>query len=164
MTQVTVDPVGWDDVDLVRGLRLAALADAPDAFWATLEQERDQPATWWRQRVVGEARWLVARLDGAPVGLAAVGADHREREGVLALLSFWVAPDARGRGVGDALITAAIGIARDEGARTLALDVGDHNAAASATYARHGFERSGETGRFLPPREHITEHELTLEL
>lgn len=161
MTQVAVDPVGWDDVDVVRGLRLAALEDAPDAFWATLEQERDQPATWWRQRVVGEMHWLVARLDGAPVGLAAVGPDHREREGVRALLSFWVAPDARGRGVGDALVTAAVDTAREQGARTLALDVGDHNDAASATYARHGFVPSGETGRFLPPREHITEHELT---
>lgn len=76
-------------------------------------------------------------------------------------MSFWVTPQGRGTGVGDALLDVALREARDLGARQVALDVGDHNDdAAAAIYARHGFTSSGATGRFLPPREHITEHEL----
>lgn len=161
---VTVDEAGWDDVDVVRELRLAALADAPDAFWATLDDEVDRPGTWWRERVVGDTRWLVARRSGRPVGLCAVAPDHRERDHVVSLVSFWVAPDARGSGVGDALLTAALAAARADGVATVALDVGDHNAVAAAAYARHGFRPTGRTGRFLPPRDHITEHELTVDL
>lgn len=160
MSEVAVDPVGWDDVEVVRQLRLAALADAPDAFWATLDDERDQPATWWRRRVVGDHRWLVARVADLPVGLAAVGPDRLERAGVFGLTSLWVAPDARSAGVGAALIGAAVVAAREVGARTLALEVGDHNRAAIDLYARHGFTPTGRTGRFEPPRDHITEHEL----
>jgi ribosomal protein S18 acetylase RimI-like enzyme len=159
VTEATVDVAGWDEVDVVRELRLAALADAPDAFWATLDDERDQPGTWWRARVVGDVRWLVGRLGGEPVGLAAVGPDRLERERVVNLTSFWVAPQARGRGLGDALIDAAIVVARELGAGSVTLEVGDHNAAAIATYERHGFARTERTGRFLPPRDHITEHE-----
>ena len=157
---IEVVAAGGDDVEAVRELRLAALTDAPDAFWSTLDEEQDQPAAWWRDRVVGDTRWLLARRAGTATGLCAVAPDHRGRAGVVSLVSFWVTPQGRGTGVGDALLDAALREGRDLGARQVALDVGDHNAAAAAIYARHGFTPSGATGRFLPPREHITEHEL----
>lgn len=164
MTAPTVDVAGHDDVDVVRELRLAALADAPDAFWSTTADEVDQLPGWWRSRVVDQATWLLARLAGTPAGLAAIGDDHRQRPGVRGLLSVWVAPQARRHGVGDALLEAAVRVARGQGVRMLALDVGDHNRAAARLYARHGFAPTGHIGRFLPPREHITEHELAREL
>jgi ribosomal protein S18 acetylase RimI-like enzyme len=56
----------------------------------------------------------------------------------------WVAPEARGRGVGDALIAAVEQWARRSGAGTLLLSVAAGNAAAAALYRRNGFrDREG---------------------
>ena len=60
---------------------------------------------------------------------------------VLHLLA--VSPDARGRGVGDALIAAAKDAARSREARTLRLDVLADNAPAVALYLRTGFRDLG---------------------
>jgi ribosomal protein S18 acetylase RimI-like enzyme len=167
--ELRVEAVGPDRWQQVRDLRLAALRDTPDAFGATLVEEREQPATWWRDRLAREdADTLVASVlvpDGPTVGVGlCVLASVTDRPGTLGLFSVWVAPWARGTGVGDALLTAAVERARERGAPELALDVGDHNAAASGLYARHGFVRSGRRGSLPPPREHVTEHELVLDL
>ncbi len=55
------------------------------------------------------------------------------------LISMWAAPDSRGRGIGDALITAVARWASEHGARALQLDVVAGNANAIALYARRGF-------------------------
>ena len=161
MTVVEAD-VG--DVEVVRELRLAALADAPDAFWRTHAEEADRPSAWWRDRLRAGERWLIAELDGTPCGLAALGVGHGGRHDRPHLASLWIAPAARGRGVGDALVRHVLTVARSEGAEAVTLEVGDANAPAIALYRRHGFRPTGWTGRFLPPREHLTEHELVREL
>ncbi|HXY20758.1 MAG TPA: GNAT family N-acetyltransferase [Gemmatimonadales bacterium] len=51
-----------------------------------------------------------------------------------------VAPEARGRGVGEALMTAAEGWARSRGYRLLSLHVFDGNTGARAFYARLGYQ------------------------
>jgi GNAT superfamily N-acetyltransferase len=59
-----------------------------------------------------------------------------------------VAPEARGRGVGAALVRACIDRARAEGAEVLGLYTTEMMAAARALYARLGFVEDG----VLPPR------------
>lgn len=54
-----------------------------------------------------------------------------------------VASGWRGKGVGSALVAAAIGWARDRGLHKLWLSVFPHNAAAIALYRKHGFEEEG---------------------
>jgi RimJ/RimL family protein N-acetyltransferase len=54
-----------------------------------------------------------------------------------------VASDARGRGVGAALMAAAIDWAREGGAHKIALQVWPHNEAAIALYRKFGFEQEG---------------------
>jgi ribosomal protein S18 acetylase RimI-like enzyme len=158
---VTATPPDWARV---RALRLAALADAPDAFWATLAEEAHQPERWWRARLEDPARTtLLAVLDGRDVGLAGVGPHHDEPTDA-GLYSVWVDPSARGRGLVGLLVTAAADVARRRGHRRLRLDVGDHNAAAQRAYRRAGFLPTGRAARFPPPRAHITEHELALDL
>ena len=51
--------------------------------------------------------------------------------------------DWRGRGVGSALVQAAIGWARDQGLHKLCLEVFAHNAAAIALYRKSGFVEEG---------------------
>jgi RimJ/RimL family protein N-acetyltransferase len=53
----------------------------------------------------------------------------------------------RGRGVGSALLRAAVGLARDQGLHKLSLEVFAHNAAAIAPYRKCGFVEEGRRTR-----------------
>jgi ribosomal-protein-alanine N-acetyltransferase len=67
-------------------------------------------------------------------------------EGEIANLA--VSLDARARGIGKALLTAAIAAARSREVGTIYLEVRDSNAAARALYASHGFEEIGRRRRY----------------
>lgn len=54
--------------------------------------------------------------------------------------------------------------ARADAPPGVTLWVADVNAAAAALYEELGLQRTGRTGCFPPPREHITEHERRLVL
>ncbi|QIS75779.1 GNAT family N-acetyltransferase [Streptomyces sp. DSM 40868] len=62
---------------------------------------------------------------------------------VLQIQGFAVAGEARGRGVGRALIRAAVDRARERGARRLTLRVLGHNTPARSLYASEGFAVEG---------------------
>ena len=59
------------------------------------------------------------------------------------LVSLWVAPFARGRGIGDALIRAIVSWAEKQLADRLVLSVRNDNGRAIALYARHGLVDAG---------------------
>lgn len=80
---------------------------------------------------------LVLRLDSVPAGM--VGACLRP-DAAVELVSMWVAPFARGRGVGDAAVTAVIDWAQD---REVVLSVKADNGPAIALYKRHLFVDDG---------------------
>ena len=79
---------------------------------------------------------LIVRLDGAAAGMISAMRVDPER---IALLSMWVAPWARGRGVGDALVSAALRWAIDERAAAATLEVYRSNSNALKPYQRQGF-------------------------
>jgi RimJ/RimL family protein N-acetyltransferase len=54
-----------------------------------------------------------------------------------------VAADARGRGAGSALLSAAIDWAREAGVHKIALQAWPHNEPAIALYRKFGFEQEG---------------------
>jgi GNAT superfamily N-acetyltransferase len=168
--RVRVVAAGPDDWRVVRHLRLGALADAPDAFGSTLEEEAPQPEDFWRGRLARPdattllASWVGDDGEARPAGLVTVLPDFDDRVGVAVVVGVWVAPSARGRGVGDALLGAVIDRARQAGFTRLVLDVGDGNAPARGLYARHGFVPTGRTGTLPPPRTHMIEHELARDL
>ncbi len=159
-----IDRPGPDQAARVRAVRLRALRDAPDAFCTTAEEEERSTDADWRDRLTRpDAVTVVASLDGADVGLA-VGAPHHDEAGDVGLYAVWVAPEARGAGVGEALIRAVADWARARGHAYLRLEVGDANAPAVRLYDRLGFAPTGRTSAFPPPRAHITEHERALPL
>jgi ribosomal protein S18 acetylase RimI-like enzyme len=82
---------------------------------------------------------LVARQVADRVGFVLVAATGLAGSPYVAAIA--VAPDARGRGVGAAMIRCAE--RRVPGARNLFLCVSDFNAAARAFYARLGFQQVG---------------------
>jgi ribosomal protein S18 acetylase RimI-like enzyme len=139
---VELSVVGPEDWRQWRELRRAALAEAPAAFGSTLAEWSGAGDTEdrWRDRLSGVPLNLVARFDGRSVGMVSA-TPVAERE--VGLISMWVAPEARGRGVGDALVEAVTRWAADEGAEVVALSVRVHNDHAVALYRRCGFADDG---------------------
>jgi ribosomal protein S18 acetylase RimI-like enzyme len=68
-----------------------------------------------------------------------VGA-HVQDSGTVELISLWVAPSARGRGIGDAAIGAVVDWADG---RAVILSVKTGNRPAIGLYHRHGFTDAG---------------------
>jgi len=67
----------------------------------------------------------------------------RSVAGEAEILTVGVAPWARRRGVGRALMVAAIGVAQSAGATQMFLEVDVDNSGAVSLYQRLGFERAG---------------------
>lgn len=143
-------PLEWP---LYRDLRLQALADAPDAFSYTHAQACTQTDDAWAARLAaaatsGRDHPLVAECDGVAVGLGWVKRDE-DADGA-ELYQVWVAPGARGRGAGAALLDAARAWSRDTGARSLRLGVTWTDSAAVRMYRRAGFEPVGPAEALRP--------------
>ncbi|MFB7631920.1 GNAT family N-acetyltransferase [Streptomyces sp. NPDC056149] len=146
MGMLSVRPFEVGDWALYRAVRLAALADAPDAFGSTLEREQAFTEEKWRERLAGRDQFL-AEDSGQAYGLIGiVPTGPRTAD----LVSMWVAPAARGRGVADLLVGEALRAADAGGIACVELWVTQGNDRAERLYARHGFHR---TGRVQPVRE-----------
>lgn len=146
MTTISVRPLQPADWDLYRAVRLAALADAPDAFGSTLGREQAFTEDRWRERLTRHCQFVAEDDDGACglIGILPAG------PGVAELVSMWVSPAARGRGAGDLLVREALRWAHDHDSPQVLLWVAEGNDHAERLYARHGFQR---TGRVQPVRE-----------
>jgi ribosomal protein S18 acetylase RimI-like enzyme len=133
------------DWGALRRLRLRALADAPGAFASTLEAERAFPDEVWRQRAGDDpaAATFVASEGGADIGLARIFAEP-DPPGRAHLVSIWVDPGHRRRGVARALIDLAIRWAGEHRAEEVVLWVADDNAGARRLYEGIGFRATGE--------------------
>lgn len=135
--------VDENDWRLWRELRLSALADAPEAFrssyayWSGPGDEEEN----WRARLSGRPFNLVFLQDDNPAGM--VSATVVDGGEVVELHSMWVAPSARGSGVGDAAIGAVVTWAREQGASSVLLSVMATNQPAAGLYRRHGFVDEG---------------------
>lgn len=102
-------------------------------------------------------------VDGVDSGMVR-GAPNTDNDTSAYLISLWVASQARGRGVGEALIDAVVDWARSEGYAQLVLEAGIENRPAVALYKRKGFKPTGKMGHLPPPREYVKEQEMVLEL
>ncbi|MGI8868833.1 MAG: GNAT family N-acetyltransferase [Mycobacteriales bacterium] len=130
---------------LWRAARLAALAQAPHAFGSRLEDwqgDGDREDRWRGRLEIPGSLNLTALVDDALAGMAS-GVPTSD-PAVAELISMWVAPPARGAGVGDALIAAVADWARDAGAAELHLAVTLGNEPALRLYRRHGFVATGQ--------------------
>ena len=90
------------------------------------------------------ASWTIDETLVAVTGDEVIGAIHvgRSRHG-FGEVGMTVAREWRGRGVGSALLAAAIEWAREQGLHKLSLGVFAHNAAGIALYRKFGFVEEG---------------------
>lgn len=140
---VQLQVLASDDWRLWKEARLRALADAPEAFGSSLSHWEVADERRWRQRLTDVPFNVVAVEDGVAVGQASGTALDGGR---VELISMWVVPSARGRGVADSLISAVAGYGRDVGARELRLSVRRDNQRAIRFYERVGFAVADEPG------------------
>ena len=140
---IEAEPVGSDDWPLWRKLRRAALADAPGAFGSTLSGWSGAGDTEprWRARLADVPYNVILRLVQKPVGM--VSATAPDPEGAIELMSLWVAPEARGQGVGDAAVDQVTTWAARHPGSYLHLSVKVGNEPAIRLYRRHGFVDAG---------------------
>ncbi|MDQ3034701.1 MAG: GNAT family N-acetyltransferase [Myxococcota bacterium] len=138
---IVIRPHRADDAESMA--RLQSSESVMEGTFATpFQSERE-----WRSRLSGDdgsVRGVVALVDGALAGSAAIFASSSPRIVHAAGFGISVDPDFQGRGVGDALTKACLELAdRWMGARRVQLEVYSDNARAQALYRKHGFEPEG---------------------
>jgi ribosomal protein S18 acetylase RimI-like enzyme len=140
---VQIREVGADGWRAMRDIRLAALRDAPDAFASTYEREAEFAEADWQRRIASRGNFLAyaPELGTAPAGI--VGGFEAE-PGTIELVSLWVSPPARGRGIGQALVETVIGWAQSKSISRVHLWVAENNDQARLLYERCGFSPTAE--------------------
>ncbi|MBX6388833.1 MAG: GNAT family N-acetyltransferase [Frankia sp.] len=147
--------LGEEDWELLRQLRLKALAHDPAAFASTFASEQRFTEAQWRALVTGWT-WFLAAYGSAHAGIAAGTALYVDSVDERHLLGLWVDPQWRRRGVAHALVEAVTDWAVRDGGRWLSLWVADDNMPARALYATLGF-RATDRVQPVPSAPHRTE-------
>ena len=144
------------DAAAFQALRLRALRENPEAFGSTYADEVDRPLDDVAARLAADAQESVVLAAAPAAGSPLVGVVGCYREGgrkrrhVGVVWGMFVAPEVRGRGIGQALLGALLAEVRawpelDQ----LTLTVVPENVAARALYLRHGFRPVGLAPRAL---------------
>jgi len=144
---VAIRPVRADEWQRWRETRLRMLRDDADFFATRYDDMVREPDRAWRDwvadAVAGEQKTLfVAEEDDRWLGV--VGAFARVNPLEVQLISMWVDPEARGRGIAGDLIRAVAGWTLERGSTRVVLFVQEANEPAQQLYARAGFRPTGD--------------------
>jgi len=142
-----IRPVRADEWRRWRETRLRMLRDDADFFSTRYDDMVREPDQTWRDWVADAAAGdqktlLVAEEDGQWLGV--VGAFARVNPLEVQLISMWVDPKARGRGVARDLIRAVAGWTVGRGSTRVVLFVQEANEPAQQLYERAGFRPTGD--------------------
>jgi len=131
------------DIPFVLDLGRRTIADSRSAYRPAADEALE--ASY--ERLIDTVRMqehvlLIAQAELAPIGFLILVTDLPDEvtmmaQGFVAYMA--VEPDARGRGVGSALLSAAEAAARKRGLSHIALMVTEGNSAARELYAQAGF-------------------------
>jgi ribosomal protein S18 acetylase RimI-like enzyme len=159
---ITIEPITSQNVTTFKTVRLAALREAPSAFGSTYARESGFSDAVWLDRASKSTRersagYLAMDAPGA-CGIAWVTGDNQDSS-VGRVLSVWVAPTHRRRGVGRLLINTVVAWAGDHEIRTLKLMVTSNNETALRFYQSLGFVATGNTQPY-PNDPELVENEM----
>jgi GNAT superfamily N-acetyltransferase len=140
-TELEIAPVGAAEYE-----ELLALIAAYQRFYEVAEIDAGRNREFFRRFLAPseDGLLLAARSEGRLVGYACLYwhfSSTAARETVL-MNDLFVVPDARGGGVGRALIEASLEVARERGAAELEWQTAPDNHAAQRLYDATGAERS----------------------
>lgn len=132
-----------------RALMLHAYAAHPHAFTSTAEERAALPLTWWESRLSdaedAEEVVLAVTEDQTILGVAGLAFNNRTKaRHKVSLFGMYVAPDQQNKGLGHALVSAALEYAASRPhALLVQLTVSENNPAAIGLYQRSGFASFG---------------------
>ncbi|AFY96475.1 GNAT family N-acetyltransferase [Chamaesiphon minutus] len=138
------------DVTAYYALRLQALQESPTAFGSSYEQEACLPMADFAARVcpADSINGIFGAFDDTNdrlIGMLGFSRESRlKRAHIGNLWSMYVVPEFRSRGLGSALLDAALSHAKGLGVlRQIVLGVTANNLAASSLYKSRGFQPFG---------------------
>lgn len=137
---IEIEPLdATDSVALIDALNRDISARYPDPQDNFFELDRDEVSAH-------TGAFVVARIDGAPVGCGAV---RRLDDATAEVKRMYVAPSARGRGLSKRILAALEAHARRLGASRLVLETGELQHEAVALFERAGFSRIPRFGPYV---------------
>lgn len=165
-----IEPIRPQDHLALRDVRLRALQEAPTAFGSTYAREsawdtaawREKAAFWDGLKAQGFLAWDTTDSSGAPCGIAGCllhPPNPPTSPPTAQLVSVWIDPRQRGRGLARRLVEHCAEWATDRGAGRLLLTVTSNNQGAIRLYERLGFEA---TERIHPYRNDPALHEVEM--
>lgn len=143
------------DAPAFRALRQRCLAEERHAFTPTSDEEAALPLAHTEVRLAENRATggVIGAFDyhGALVAIAGVERETRAKRAHTALIrSVYVAPEARGHGLGERIVGAALAFAAEmPGVARVTLGVVETNAAAVRLYQRLGFVEVGREPDYL---------------
>lgn len=144
---IAIRPIAPHEWPRYRDIRLQALQESPQAFGSTWKAEAPREDANWAARIAAAAagdtdRALFAVHAQEVCGLVWCKLSA-SKPGVADLYQMWVAPAARGMGVGHALLEQALAWAQSRGTRRVRLGVTAADSPAMRLYTAHGFRAVG---------------------
>ncbi|MEQ8671801.1 MAG: GNAT family N-acetyltransferase [Aggregatilineales bacterium] len=150
-TEISVKPLRGEDAEVFRALRLRSLQEHPEAFGASYEEEVTRSVEDFAEMLNGSNAFFGAFLDGVMVGMVNVARHPRTKTVHRAHINgMYVAPEARGKQGGKALLDTALAFCRaSEGVEHVVLAVTATNVAARSLYRKAGFMTWGMDPNYL---------------
>lgn len=128
-----------EDAAAFRALRLDALRQDPAAFGSSLPEEAQRPLSWFGETLAGAAVFAAEEAPGRLLGMLAWRrASLLKRRHIGHVWGMYVRAEARGQGLGGALLGAVIADARQQ-VSLLQIMVGEGNPTARRLYEAAGF-------------------------
>ncbi|MBC7772560.1 MAG: N-acetyltransferase [Pyrinomonadaceae bacterium] len=136
--------------DMYADLRREMLVDSPWAFGSSADDDRFRDPGVVRSALAGEETMILGVLDAAETRVLAAAGVVREakakRRHIATMWGVYVAPEARGRGFGRAVVAGAVEAAKSvykPAVGAIELSVSEHALAARRLYESLGFTAWG---------------------
>jgi ribosomal protein S18 acetylase RimI-like enzyme len=146
---ITIRPVRESDLPAYREIRLEALQAHPEAYGSDYAEQAADPESVWMGRIRASVEGTASRIFLAEDAETIVGlvAAYREKGAKVChsatLVSVYVRPPWRGRGLAEQMIAQVLSWCASAGVRILRLTVVTSNTAAIRCYQRCGFRVCG---------------------
>lgn len=144
-----IEPTDWPELKRVR---LKALADSPDAFCSSYQDQVKFPDAEWQKRACSwhedpDTGFFLVFDQSVCMGIAGVYRNS-DQESISHAYSVWIEPDLRGTGLATRLMERLEDWSRSNGMPIMEADVTDMNPQAIAFYMKIGFKETGESDAY----------------
>lgn len=136
--QIKIEKAQAFEAERLQRLRLAALKDAPYAYGAQYEVDKDKPISFWEQSLLN-SHWFFTSSAGVDLGLIGVEKAAADRGSKCWIFGWWIQPAFRGQGIAALMLDAIDEFCVESQWRKQGLGVWPDNQRAIAAYLKLGF-------------------------